>query len=64
MERLIGFVLSIMPLLFGFGFLVPVMRQAIARIGWTPPLGLSPLVFALLVCGGWAIIAQVRKRWI
>jgi hypothetical protein len=64
MERAIGFLLSIMPLVFGFGFLVPTMRQAIERLEWAPPLALSPLAFALIVCGGWAIIAQVRQRWI
>lgn len=64
MERLITFILSITPLLFGFGFLAPVMTQVIGRMGWTPPLALSPLAFSLIVCGGWATIAQVRKRWI
>lgn len=63
-ERLIGFVLSITPLLFGFGFLVPVMRAAIERAGWQPPLALSPLAFSAIVCGTWACVAQVRKRWI
>lgn len=64
MEKLITFVLSIMPLLFGFGFLAPVMQQGIMRVGWIPPLGVSPLAFSLMVCGGWAILAQWRKRWI
>lgn len=64
MEKFITFVLSIMPLLFGFGFLVPVMQQGILRAGWVPPLGVSPLAFSLMVCGSWAIFAQWRKRWI
>ena len=64
MEKLITFVLSITPLLFGFGFLVPVMNEAIGQSGWVPPLALSPLVFSLIVCGGWAVLAQVRRRWI
>lgn len=64
MEKLITFVLSIMPLLFGFGFLVPVLQQGIIWVGWIPPLGVSPLAFSLIVCGGWAILAQWRKRWI
>lgn len=64
MEKTIGFLLSIMPLVFGFGFLAPVMSQGIEHIGWAPPLALSPLAFALIVCGGWGIVAQLRGRWL
>ena len=56
--------LDFLPLIFGFGFLVPVIAQGIERAGWVPPYGVSPLVIALLVGGGWGLVAQVRGRWI
>jgi len=53
-----------MPLFFGFGFLVPVIMQGMDAMGWHAPLGLSTLVFALIVGGGWGVLAQIRRRWI
>ncbi|MAB12468.1 hypothetical protein [Parvibaculum sp.] len=64
MEKLIGGVFYIMPLIFAFGFLTPVMAQAIHTIGWLPPFGLSPLAFSAIVCGAWGLVAQFWRRWI
>ena len=52
------------PLLFGFGFLAPLTAQFIVAVGWTPPLGLTPLLSGLIVGGGLGVIAQIRGRWI
>lgn len=56
--------LDFMPLIFAFGFLVPVIAQGIESLGWERPLGTTPLVVALLVGGGWGLVAQIRGRWI
>lgn len=56
--------LDFMPLIFAFGFLVPVIAQGIESLGWDRPLGTTPMVVALLVGGGWGLVAQIRGRWI
>lgn len=56
--------LDFMPLIFAFGFLVPVIAQGIESLGWERPLGTTPLVVALFVGGGWGLVAQIRGRWI
>lgn len=56
--------LDFMPLIFAFGFLVPVIAQGIERSGWAPPFAISPLIIALLVGGGWGLAAQIGGRWI
>ena len=56
--------LDFMPLIFAFGFLVPVIAQGIEGLGWVRPLGTTPLVIGLLVGGGWGLVAQIRGRWI
>ncbi|MEM1087616.1 MAG: hypothetical protein AAGH90_07800 [Pseudomonadota bacterium] len=52
------------PLLFAFGFIVPLVSQLVQLAGWTPPLGLSPLMFGLIVGGTYGLIGQIRGRWI
>ncbi|MEM1390894.1 MAG: hypothetical protein AAGG45_07415 [Pseudomonadota bacterium] len=52
------------PLLFAFGFIVPLMSQIIQLSGWVPPFGLTPLMFALILGGAYGIVGQVRGRWI
>ncbi|MEL6243751.1 MAG: hypothetical protein AAFS03_04380 [Pseudomonadota bacterium] len=51
------------PLLFGFGFLVPLSAQILEATG-TSVLGLSSLHAGLLIGGGLGILAQLRGRWI
>ena len=52
------------PLLFGVGFLSPLTSQIIQAMGWTPPLGLTPLATGLIIGGAYGLIAQVRGRWV
>ena len=52
------------PLLFGFGFLAPLSAKIIQTIGWTPPLGLTPLLTGLIIGGTLGLIAQIRGTWI
>ena len=64
MEKILTLILKSLPLIFAFGFLVPVFAQGIEAIGWGAPFGLSSLVFAIIVAGIWGVIAQIRGSWI
>jgi len=64
MERALKFVVWILPLVFAFAFLVPVIDQLMQAAGIASPFGLSTLTFALIVGGTWGLIAQIRGRWI
>lgn len=64
MERALRTVAAILPLLFAFAFLVPVIDQGMQALGVGAPFGLSTLTFALIMGGGWGLFAQVTGRWI
>ena len=64
MERALKTVAAILPLLFAFAFLVPVIDQGMQALGLNAPFGLSTLTLALIIGGGWGIFAQVTGRWI
>ena len=64
MERALKSVAAILPLLFAFAFLVPVIDQGMQALGLGAPFGLSTLAFALIVGGAWGLFAQVTGRWI
>lgn len=64
MQQILTGLFRVMPLLFGLGFLAPLLAQIIERSGWTPPNGLSPLVLGLLVGGLWGGFATVKGRWL
>lgn len=64
MVQLIKAVFYLGPLLFGIGFLAPLTAQVITAMGWTPPFGLTPLLTGLILGGAFAVIAQIRGRWI
>lgn len=65
MERAIGYILAIKPLIFALGFLAPVLAQGLLAAGIARPLGLAPLAFSVLACGAWGILATIRKgRWL
>ena len=52
------------PLLFGFGFMAPLIAQSLERSAVTLPTGLTPLMVGLAVGGALGLIAQLRGRWI
>ena len=64
METSLRLILKFLPLIFAFGFLVPVIAQGMQAAGIAAPFGLSTLVFALIVGGAWGFFAQVKGRWI
>ena len=55
---------AIMPLLFGIGFVAPVIAQLMAVWGWEAPLGMERIVFGLLLGASWGLYATIRGRWI
>tara|TARA_R110000824_G_scaffold155226_5_gene327703 strand:+ start:16105 stop:16302 length:198 start_codon:yes stop_codon:yes gene_type:complete len=52
------------PVIFGFGFLAPLIAQIIEQADVTLPLGLSPLVVGLIVGPLLGLSAKLRGRWI
>ena len=52
------------PLLFGIGFLAPLIAQVLAALGVLAPLGMSPMVFGLVVGTALGLVAQLRGRWV
>ena len=64
MEQALKFIAGILPLVFAFAFLVPVIDQGMQALALSAPFDLSTLTFALIVGGGWGLVAQLRGRWI
>ena len=52
------------PLLFAFGFIMPLTAQIIDRTDWTMPLDLSPLMVGFILAAVWGSVAQYRGKWI
>jgi len=55
---------SIMPFLFGIGFIAPVIAQSMALLGWDAPLGMERITFGLLIGSAWGLYATIKGRWI
>jgi hypothetical protein len=52
------------PLLFGIGFLAPLIAQALDATSISAPLGLSSIQFGLAVAIPMGTIAKLRGRWV
>ena len=52
------------PLLFGIGFVAPLIAQSMDATSMEAPAGLSSLQLGLLVGIVWGTIARFRGRWI
>lgn len=55
---------SIMPFLFGIGFIAPLTAQLMAYWDIPGPFGMSPIGFGLLFGGAWGLYANIKGRWI
>ncbi len=60
----IRLVFFLMPLLFGVGFLAPLIAQSLDALAWAAPWGMSSLHFGLALGAGLGLIATLRGRWI
>lgn len=64
MQQVIKAIFQFGPLIFGFGFMAPLISQGIQAMSWTPPFGLTPLVTGLIIGGALGLLAQIRGSWI
>lgn len=64
MEAGVKKLFAVMPLLFGIGFIAPLIAQSMAVWSIDPPLGLSRIAFGLAIGGTWGLIANIRGRWL
>jgi len=55
---------KLMPVWFGLGFLAPLIAQTLIHTGLAGVLPVSPLIFGLVVGGGWGAVAVKTGRWI
>jgi hypothetical protein len=53
-----------MPLIFGIGFIAPLIAQTIAACGWGAPFGISRIMFGLIIGVPWGLYAAMRGRWL
>lgn len=64
MSRLLPLIFQNLTLLFGIGFLAPLIAQVLERTAPSIAATPWPLAIGLLVGGGWGAIAQKTGRWI
>lgn len=62
--KLIELIFKFGPLVFGIGFMWPLITQVIERAEITLPFGLTPLVVGAVFGIGSGLIAQLRGSWI
>lgn len=64
MQTAVQKLFAIMPLLFGIGFIAPLIAQAMAAWGWDAPFGMTRIAFGLAIGGTWGLYATIRGRWL
>lgn len=55
---------AIGPILFGIGFMAPVLAELMTVAGITQPFGIAPIAVGLAIGLGWGTYALVRGSWI
>lgn len=60
----VAFAFSLGPILFGIGFLAPVIAALMSAAGIAPPFGLSALQFGLCLGSLLGIAARQRRTWL
>jgi hypothetical protein len=53
-----------LPLLFGIGFIAPLIAQTMTYWDIAAPFGMSRIAFGLLIGAPWGLYAVIRGRWI
>jgi hypothetical protein len=64
MQAALKHVFHWMPLLFGVGFIAPLIAQTMAYWEIAAPFGMNRLLFGLLIGAPWGLYAVLRGRWL
>lgn len=62
--NVLKFLFSIGPLLFGIGFLAPVLAELMVAAGLHQPLGLEPIMLGGLLGLSWGSYALIKGSWV
>ena len=62
--RLLMLLLQAMPLIFGIGFVAPLITQLLERLVPGAAQAQWPLVAGLAIGGSWGAVANLRGRWL
>jgi hypothetical protein len=62
--RLVTLLLQGMPLLFGVGFIAPLIAQLLERTLPGAAQAQWPLLAGLAIGGSWGALANLRRRWL
>lgn len=60
----LGRLLALGPVLFGIGFMAPVLAELMLAAGIPAPFGLPPIAVGLAVGLAWGTYAYRKGRWI
>jgi hypothetical protein len=52
------------PVFFGVGFVAPLIAQSMEAASLSAPLGLSNLVFGLVIGSAMGVVAKFRGSWV
>ena len=52
------------PVLFGLGFIAPLIAQSMDAAGVAAPFGLTPLQLGLIIGPSMGLVAKLRRSWI
>ena len=55
---------TVMPFLFGIGFIAPLTAQLMVAAGISGPFGLAPIAIGLAFGATWGLYAQITGRWL
>lgn len=61
---MVRFLFSIGPILFGIGFIAPVLAQSAQALAINTVFGIHIMVVCLILGGTLGILAKLRGRWL
>ena len=64
MEAVLKKLFYVMPLIFGIGFIAPLIAQTMAYWDIEAPFGIGRLAFGLAIGASWGLYAVLRGRWL
>ncbi len=64
MQAALKHVFHWLPLLFGVGFIAPLIAQTMAYWDIAAPFGMSRILFGIMIGAPWGLYAVIRGRWI